>query len=372
MATQARCELRGEATSFFWYKYLRPPDRSWGVKYANGSWSGMVGMVIREEADIGVGPFDVTASRAEVVDFTGLILVDYTRILGARGRPEVDPWGFLLPLSPLVWLAILTALLVVPAVMFLQSLCFSFKIEGEKNWLSATFAFLRVLLQQDNSLPARWWWERLVLGVWMMTTLVLTRSYAGNLMSLLAVRHIPEPYHTLRDVLDDPSVTMIWQTNSSHVQYIHSVEGGIYREVAEAERNGRVILKTQSQFPKMIDTVVRRGDHVLTVVGLASKVYMAQDFTRTGQCSFYQSREGLLPIMFAMIGQRDSPLVLSLDKRTYVHFKARYPLLDLSYKYTSSLTDGGYSLISSLAMQDKSSSQSAKQSSMMPTPVQMK
>ena len=65
-----------------------------------------------------------------------------------------------------------------------------------------------------------WWWERLVLGLWMLTTLVLTRSYAGNLMSLLAVRHVPQPFQTLRDVLDHPSVAMIWQKYSKNEEFL--------------------------------------------------------------------------------------------------------------------------------------------------------
>lgn len=71
----------------------------------------------------------------------------------------------------------------------------------------------------DLLLRDMWHWERIVLGMWMLTTLVLTRSYGGNLMSLLAVRYIPQPYQSLRDVLDDPTVTMIWEANSAYVQY---------------------------------------------------------------------------------------------------------------------------------------------------------
>ncbi|XP_045124068.1 uncharacterized protein LOC123512010 [Portunus trituberculatus] len=73
--------------------------------------------------------------------------------------------------------------------------------------------------------PAQWWWwERLVLGLWMLTTLVLTKSYAGNLMSLLAVRHVPQPFQTPRDVLDDPHVAMIWQKYSKNEQFLRVSE----------------------------------------------------------------------------------------------------------------------------------------------------
>lgn len=63
------------------------------------------------------------------------------------------------------------------------------------------------------------WWRRLVVAGWMLAALVLVRSYAGNLMSVLAVRHVRQPFQRLRDVLDDPAVVMIWQTNTSNVEY---------------------------------------------------------------------------------------------------------------------------------------------------------
>ena len=64
--------------------------------------------------------------------------------------------------------------------------------------------------------PAHWWWwERLVLGLWMLTTLVLTRSYAGNLVSLLAVRYIPQPFQTLQDIVENDHVAVIAQKHST-------------------------------------------------------------------------------------------------------------------------------------------------------------
>ena len=37
----------------FTYKVEKPSDGEWGVKLSNNSWTGMVGMLIRQEIDIG-------------------------------------------------------------------------------------------------------------------------------------------------------------------------------------------------------------------------------------------------------------------------------------------------------------------------------
>ena len=59
-----------------------------------------------------------------------------------------------------------------------------------------------------------------MIGFWMLMTLVLTKSYAGNLMSMLAVRYSPQPFQTLRNVLNHPHVSMIWQKYSRNEQFL--------------------------------------------------------------------------------------------------------------------------------------------------------
>ncbi|XP_069941768.1 glutamate receptor-like [Cherax quadricarinatus] len=299
----------------FTYSNVRPPDGVWGSKLGNGSWTGMMRMVMTEEVAIAAGPFMIRQDRAEVVDFTASIFVDYWRILGARGVPEEDPWGFIFPLEPLVWAAILAVMLVLATAIFLMNLWFSYKYIVQGIWLQVIFDYLRILLQQDLSVPVYWWWERILLVVWMMGTLVLTRSYSGNLMALLTVRHIAQPYQSRQQVLNDTSVTMIWMVGSGLEEVLQSAKSGIYREMADAERNGRLIWKTQAQFPELMDSLVKQGDHVLLEVDSGMKALISQHFTRTGECSFYASKETFLPFVFGMIAPLDNPIIPALNKR---------------------------------------------------------
>ncbi|XP_071535592.1 LOW QUALITY PROTEIN: uncharacterized protein [Panulirus ornatus] len=267
-------------------------------------------------ADFATGPFVMSTARGEVIDFCWPVWTDDVRILGARGRPEVDPWGFLLPLTPLVWVVILMVLLVVPAISFLLSYYIQLQARSKAWWFAEIFRFIRILLQQDIFVRTPWWWERLVLGVWMMTTLVLTRSYAGNLMSLLAVRHIPQPYQTLQDILDDSSIITIWQKHSMNEQYLRTVKYGIFREIADLQSKGRVKFHTQAQFQESVDLLVRRGDHILVDISGTQRNLVAEDFSRTGRCDFYMSIDAFLPYQFTLIVQKNSPLLHTLNKRS--------------------------------------------------------
>ncbi|XP_063869653.1 glutamate receptor ionotropic, kainate 5-like isoform X1 [Scylla paramamosain] len=230
----------------FSYNLVRPPDGSFGTRLPNGSGTGMVGMVSRQEVDLGLGPFGVTAARSLIIDYTTPVVNDYLRILAGRGRPEVDPWGFLLPLAPLVWVGLVVALVVVMAIVLLLARCLSLHSP-------ALAPYVRVLLQENSWLPALWGWERLVLGGWMLAMLVVTQSYTGNLMSLLAVRYIPQPFQTLRALLDDSATTMIWEygtasVNKFRVSVCHS-NSAIWRLIADSpELCGDTLASSSSMF----------------------------------------------------------------------------------------------------------------------------
>ncbi|XP_069941762.1 probable glutamate receptor [Cherax quadricarinatus] len=299
----------------FKYKYVTPADGMFGSKQENGSWSGMVGMVSRGEADIAIGPFGITENRTEVVDITWPVTIQYCCILGSCGKPEVNSWGFLLPLDPLVWAATLTALFLLPPWMYLLSSCCSFRSDTQNTWVKDTFGMIRILLQQDYSLSGEVWWKRLVVAAWVIVALVLSRSYAGNLMSSLAVRHIRQPYQSIRDVLDDPSTIMVWHTNSNNVQYFRTVDSGIFHEVSNAESKGRIKYRLLSEFIQSTDTLVSRGDHVIIVLEIIVNLIISQFFSKTGRCDFYKSRDKFLPMVLSSICQKNSPLLPAINKR---------------------------------------------------------
>ncbi|XP_069181512.1 probable glutamate receptor isoform X2 [Procambarus clarkii] len=301
-------QLLGRSLNFS-FTIVRPPDGSFGTKLANGTATGMTGMVGRKEVDLGLGPFGITAERAEIVDYTAPVVSDSLRILGGQGRPEVDPWGFLLPLSPEVWAALLGSLLVVLVALLLLASFFSVG----SPMLSIYF---RMTIQKNTAVPAGRWWERLVLASWMLMMLVLMQSYSGNLMSLLAVRYIPQPFQTLRALLDSSSsTTMIWEYNTAYVNYFRTSKSGIFREVHQIDQAGHIMYLLATEYSTMLDHLVREGPYAFVGEGLTIKVLAGQDFSKTGRCDFYTSREAFMSFLYCMIGPKTSPLIPSISRR---------------------------------------------------------
>ncbi|XP_063855559.1 glutamate receptor ionotropic, kainate glr-3-like [Scylla paramamosain] len=373
----------------FSYTFRRPPDRAWGVKLRNGSFTGMVGQVHRERADeragqglihctvtdalqdvnLGLGPFAINAARYEAGDFTWPINFMVVKVLGGRGSPEVDPWGFLLPFDPWVWAALFSFFLLLSVTSYFLSTVFSKKGSKKEDFATKNLHFIGimfrqyipftfhaglmlaiqyVLLNHTASLgpTAMWvgeggcWWQRVVLGVWMLMTMVLTRSYEGNLMSLLAVRHLPQPYQTLRDVVDDPSVVMVWEKQGAPMLAVIDATFGIY-EVKKKEEQGRLKVLQRIDYDSILDEVIRQHkviiDYDLVTTGTISKHFsrtgnqeevvcglklLISDITSvqrvtisTGRCDLYVGHGNILAQPIALMSQKDSPLIPALNER---------------------------------------------------------
>lgn len=86
----------------------------------NGTWNGIVRMLIDKEADIGLGTMQVSAEREAVIDFTVPYydLVGYT-VLMERPRPKSSLFKFLTVLETDVWFCILGAYFFTRSVSFI-------------------------------------------------------------------------------------------------------------------------------------------------------------------------------------------------------------------------------------------------------------
>ncbi|XP_069988101.1 probable glutamate receptor isoform X2 [Penaeus vannamei] len=298
----------------FTYRLVRPSDGSWGAPLPNGSWSGMVGVVQREAADMGLGPFAVTRSRSLVVAFSQTLFFEDVVILASKGKPEHNPWGFLFPLAPAVWAALLMAMTCTWAALLILGV-WDFESGRVNRALDALFLQIRTLLRQgmDCDLPGsagRW-----VVGGWLLVAMVTTWSYTGNLMSLLTVRAVPLPFQTGQDIIDDPHINVITEQASAYTDIMENTKEGILAELHALLEVGRMHHKPLNMMAQFLGTLVRDGTHVLFIDGSTSLKLQADIFSKTGRCEFYKARETFMPLFYAMIGKKDSPLIPAIDAR---------------------------------------------------------
>ncbi|XP_063859240.1 glutamate receptor ionotropic, delta-1-like [Scylla paramamosain] len=297
----------------FTCRVVSPPDAVWGSQLPNGSWTGMIGQVVRQEVDLGLGPFGMIYSRTKAVDFSTLISFEARSILSRKGTPEINPWGFLFPLTGTVWSTVAAAL----AVVWLATLLVGRRPGASVSltWTGDVFLQnVRVFLNQGLTGVVLGQGGVVMLGSWVVVAAVVFWSYTGNLTSLLAVRYIPQPIQTVRILLDDPSVTVIRVPMTYFAESISKMESGELRELHDLDKVGRVIYEA-SDLHSMVENYVRHGGYSLIDSAFSLDLLMADSFLKTKTCDFYKSRQMMFSTWNHVIVEKGNPLLPAVDHR---------------------------------------------------------
>ncbi|XP_064099438.1 uncharacterized protein LOC135210477 [Macrobrachium nipponense] len=266
------------------------------------------------EVDFSFAPFNVLYTRAQAADYTVPFVIEYGRILARKGETEVDPWAFFLPLTPTVWLLLLACM----GIIILCSLALTRILNASKtifprySWEN----YVRTFLSQDTEFQTvKEWSLSILVATWLIALLIALKAYAGNLNSLLIARHVPQPYHTVRAVVDNPRIKVLWVAGGSYLQILKSFESGVFKELADAGEKGKISFMGSTSLTEIVNTKVSSGDYVMVIDDSTMKTLVAEHFSRSGTCLFYLSRELFFPLMVAMVAQKYSPLIPVLDKR---------------------------------------------------------
>ncbi|XP_063840774.1 glutamate receptor U1-like [Scylla paramamosain] len=137
----------------FEYVLVRPPDGLWGAEQPDKSWSGMMGMVHREEVEFALGPFTITPQREAVSDFAIPLASENQAIIMQRPRQETDMGGFLKAFTMEVWLLMALSMAAMSSATILLVLAES-RLFGcvIKNITSHTMLWVLKALTQEGEL----------------------------------------------------------------------------------------------------------------------------------------------------------------------------------------------------------------------------
>ncbi|XP_057365911.2 glutamate receptor ionotropic, delta-2-like, partial [Daphnia carinata] len=172
----------------FTYEVVFPVDKSYGKIMPNESWDGMIGLILEQDADIGLGPFSVTYSRYEVVDFSVGFHEETATILIPPPGEENRLLVCVKPFVWEVWLLLSVFVVILPAIVWAHFKCLQFP-HGEKTCpgLAKQYVFvLGVLIGQSGQKFASFGFSPRLLGaVWCLIAVVFASAYVGVLVSFL-------------------------------------------------------------------------------------------------------------------------------------------------------------------------------------------
>ncbi|XP_021924652.1 probable glutamate receptor [Zootermopsis nevadensis] len=214
---------------------------TYGSRMENGSWNGIIQMVISNEVHVGVGDFTVTAGRSAVVDcLAPLIISSLNVFIRVPDQSGIVVWGrYVAPFSLGLWVAVATAVCALSFCLWLTA-----ALQAREKKFAATEAMFYVfgtLCQQGQPDSAVCTAVRAVELTSYMTSLVLFAGYSAYLVSSQTVQHTVLPFRSLQGLLEDGSYGLGLAQNSSHLNLFDAETEGlksiVYKTLISPHKN---------------------------------------------------------------------------------------------------------------------------------------
>ncbi|ESO85423.1 hypothetical protein LOTGIDRAFT_107877 [Lottia gigantea] len=192
------------------------PDNEWGVDNGNGTWSGLIGMLQREEVDLVAGPLTTIIAREKVMDFTFPFYHDFLSVLIKKPDPSLTKWRTMI--DPFRWevlLCIGISLVGASVILFLLEKWNPFyQREPYLNRYAGThifqdafwYMFGAMLTQGGEHLPDSQA-GRTMISTWWLFSIIMAATYSGNLIAFLTVTKDTAPFETLDQLIDNGDYT---------------------------------------------------------------------------------------------------------------------------------------------------------------------
>ncbi|XP_069995906.1 probable glutamate receptor [Penaeus vannamei] len=286
----------------FDYELVQPPDHVWGVPLPDGNWTGMLGMLQRQEVEFALGPFGVTSSRETVCDFSVPVKTENSAILVTRPAQQSDVSGFLKPFTLPVWLLILASVVAIfwafAGVMVAEGKLLR---RSPRNPLSLSALWVvKALTQEGTEWLPRTDGARVVVATWLLASLVFMSSYSGILTAMLTVPRVDIPIDSMRDLVTQTDIPWRLESGSWMLQYFQEAPDGVRQSIYDGHTG---------TFPDCwaAREPISRGEYAALCDHTTMKKAMSWDFSTSGSCHLYISREVIHSFNLAVAFRTASP-----------------------------------------------------------------
>ncbi|XP_041354577.1 glutamate receptor ionotropic, kainate 2-like [Gigantopelta aegis] len=191
----------------FTYEVMETPDGEFGT-LVNNSWTGLVGLLQREEVDLVVGPLTVTKEREVVMDFIYPFYHDYGKGIYRMPDPVKSKWKTLL--RPFKWQVIValggvfvcSALILFTTKKAVLHVKTSHKYKYSKDFIltdSVWYTFGTFIKHHARYEHVSGTTKVFVSFLWFFSTIIIA-AYSGSLVAFLTVKKTSPPFKTLAEV----------------------------------------------------------------------------------------------------------------------------------------------------------------------------
>uniref|UniRef100_A0A2P2IAA8 Glutamate receptor-like n=1 Tax=Hirondellea gigas TaxID=1518452 RepID=A0A2P2IAA8_9CRUS len=276
----------------------------WGHEMPNGTWDGLMGMLIYEKADVGACNVFIEQDRYDFIDFTAPF--NFERGCFGTPSPKLLPrWTSpVMPFTSVTWASFAVAYLVGTALLYAVYRASYRKESIEYNSLS--FDFLYVLgfmtMRSPYTTPSYPPLQIYLGFLWMFATLI-TIAYSANLVAYLSIVQKSPPIDTMKQ-LRESSLRLagpaFWKT-----QFVASID--------EDARSFENRLEPRYDLENVFKEV-EAGEFAIIENKQFLELYVAGRYTYGDTATIRIVKQCLLPYSIGVGLQKFSPLQESFSK----------------------------------------------------------
>nr|AST36234.1 putative ionotropic receptor IR75p.2 [Hedya nubiferana] len=180
-------------------------SNTWGYVDKNGSWNGIVEMIIKKEADLGTLTI-FTQERMRIIDYIAMVGATGVRFVFREPPLAYVSNIFALPFTGAVWVAVLVCVLACALFLYITSKweatmgMHPMQLDG--SWADVLILIIGAVLQQGCTLEPRHAAGRVVTLLLFIALTILYAAYSANIVVLL--RAPSSSVRSLQDVLNSP------------------------------------------------------------------------------------------------------------------------------------------------------------------------
>ncbi|XP_068238588.1 probable glutamate receptor [Palaemon carinicauda] len=296
----------------FTYKAYPPRDNSWGDVQPDGNVTGIIGMVARREATIGISALTYSDSRLTVIDFTSPYHIGKFLLMSRTPKEKNRALAVLSPFQSEIWFCVTLAVLLMGPVVYSIEYVVNKYVEDHNKidfqWFH--FNIFRSIVNQGNHIREESSPLRVVLTFWFLFCSVNAALYSGMLTATLAIPAYETPIDSLQDL---PRATKEGFT-------IGTLAGGVYENFFKTATEG-VIRQTWNLFnhedrsKSFIDDIFVGVNRVLE----EKFVFITGDGFARGLVEMYGNKfhfgkEMIYPSYMGIICQMGSPVTDTISR----------------------------------------------------------
>lgn len=293
----------------FTYKVHLVKDGRYGQMDSSGTWNGMIGEVVRGEADMAVAPLTLTAVREQFVDMTTPFMQTGIGFVLRRDVASDDSgFSLLSPFSSDMWAGVLIAFLLTGVCMFLVSRISPSEwsepdTEQQSFTLLHSFWYITGALTLQGAGPhPKALSGRLISAIWWLFAIMLLACYFGNFNSILHSEQNHASIKTFEDLANQDVIEYGTMEGGSTMAFFKNSQNPLYHRIYETmERKKSFASSSEEGFRR-----AQEGNYAF--IGEAASL----DLAVARYCKLMRSQEIIAMRAYSIATPLGSPLVKNL------------------------------------------------------------